>query len=215
MLNIVKKQNEDEIFNLNKAFLNILQDKGIASPKTLSEMTGIDKATISRQMSNKQALSLNHIARYSEVFKVPKGKFIEEHTPFYWIVGYVEREDGKVSGRHEEDPQKVIFTNEWEKSESEKILFDKQTNHLLRYDLELNQQTIPYKDLEGSYCFVRTKKDYMSGYIGFVTNLNRKEVSFIYLNGKNVKVNDFFMVYSVTATHNMKFSTDKIAIVDG
>ena len=58
----------------------------------------------------------------TELLKIELLKFIEEHTPFYWIVGYVEREDGKVSGRHEEDPQKVIFTNEWEKSESEKLL---------------------------------------------------------------------------------------------
>ena len=53
------------------------------------------------------------------------------------------------------------------------------------------------------------------GYIGFVTDLDRLDVSIIYLNGKSVKINNFFMVYSITATHNMKFSSDKIAIVDG
>ena len=82
MIKINDSCNERKIKNLNKAFLNILQDKGI-SPKTLSEIT------ISRQMSNKQSLSLTNIARYSEVLKVPKGKFIEEYTPFYWIVGHV------------------------------------------------------------------------------------------------------------------------------
>ena len=118
MIKINDNCNERKIIDLNKAFLNILEDKGITSPKTLSEMTGIDKATISRQMSNKQSLSLTNIARYSEVLKVPKGKFIEEYTPFYWIVGhvnYLEGEKAVVSGRQEEDPQKVIFPNHYEK----------------------------------------------------------------------------------------------------
>ena len=82
MIKINDSCNERKIKNLNKAFLNILQDKGITSPKTLSEMTGIDKATISRQMSNKQSLSLTNIARYSEVLKYLKENLLR-NTPFY------------------------------------------------------------------------------------------------------------------------------------
>jgi hypothetical protein len=208
-MNIIN--NFDEIKILNKAFLNILQEKGITSPKTLSEMTGIDKATISRQMSNKQPLSLNNIARYSEVLKVQKGKFIEEHVPYYWIVGYMNN-DGKVLGRHEEDPQKVIFTNEWERTESEKILYDQHTNHLLRYNLEVNQETTPYKKLINTYCFVRTKKEYMAGYVGKITNLNKSNVIVHSSSGLN-EINNYYMVYAITHTHNMQFTQDKIDIV--
>jgi transcriptional regulator with XRE-family HTH domain len=220
-MNIASLHNHDNnngemgIDNLNRAFLNILQEKGITSPKTLSEMTGIDKATISRQMSNKQALSLNNIARYAEVLKVPKGKFIEEYVPSYWIVGYVDRSDGKVTGRHEEDPQKVIFPNEWTKKENEKILYDKQTKHLLRYNLELNQDTVDHKKLYNTYCFVRTKEQYMAGSIGFVTNIKKNNCQIIYLDGKTGDMKEFYMIYVITSTHNMKFQPNDIAVVDG
>lgn len=214
MIKIYDNCNEKKIKNLNKAFLNILQDKGITSPKTLSEMTGIDKATISRQMSNKQALSLNNIARYSEVLKVPKGKFIEEHIPSYWIVGYVDRSDGKVTGRHEEDPQKAIFPNEWIKKDNEKVLYDKGTQHLLRYNLDLNQNTVD-QELINTYCFVRTKETYMAGSIGFVTEIKKNRCSTIYLDGTSCNMKEFFMIYAITSTHNMKFQPNEIAIVDG
>lgn len=226
-MNIANLQNYNKnhgdmgIDNLNKAFLNILQEKGITSPKTLSEMTGIDKATISRQMSNKQALSLNNIAIYSDVLNVKKGRFIEEYTPSYWIVGYVDRETGNVSGRHEEDPQKVIFTNEWDKIENEKILFDKGTNHLLRYNLDLNQNTIKPEKLINTYVFVRTKENYMAGAIGFVTEISKVNVKqkntikIIYLDGRKFEIKDYFMIYVITNTYNMKFQHDHIAIVDG
>ena len=215
MNKMISKEDDREIFNLNRAFLNILNEKGITSPKTLSEMTGIDKATISRQMSNKQALSLNNIARYSDVLNVPKGKFIEEYTPSYWIVGYVSRADGKVIGRHEEDPQKAIFPNEWEKKDNEKILYDKQTEHLLRYNLELNQNTVDHKKLYNTYCFIRTKETYMAGSIGFVTEIKKNKVSCVYLDGKVSELKDFYMIYVITSTHNMKFQPNDIAIVDG
>lgn len=216
MNKMLEDDNDREILNLNKAFLNILQDKGITSPKTLSEMTGIDKATISRQMSNKQALSLNNIARYSEVLNVPKGKFIEDYVPSYWIVGYVDRSDGKVTGRHEEDPQKAIFPNEWTKKDNEKVLYDKGTQHLLRYNLDLNQDTVDQK-LINSYCFVRTKETYMAGYIGFVTEIKKEKnkCSTIYLDGTSCHMNEFYMIYAITSTHNMKFQPNDIAIVDG
>ena len=215
MNKMLNKEDDREILNLNRAFLNILNEKGITSPKTLSEMTGIDKATISRQMSNKQALSLNNIARYSEVLNVPKGKFIEEYVPSYWIVGYVDRSDGKVTGRHEEDPQKVIFPNEWTKKDNEKILYDKQTEHLLRYNLELNQNTVDHKKLIDTYCFIRTKETYMAGSIGFVTEIKKNKVSCMYLDGKQCDLKEFYMIYVITSTHNMKFQPNDIAIVDG
>ena len=215
MNKMVNKDEDREILNLNRAFLNILNEKGIASPKTLSEMTGIDKATISRQMSNKQALSLNNISRYSEVLNVPKGKFIEEYVPSYWIVGYVDRTDGKVTGRHEEDPQKAIFTNEWVKKDNEKVLYDKGTRHLLRYNLDLNQNTVDHKKLTNTYCFVRTKETYMAGSIGFVTNIKKNNCSIIYLDGTICKMKEFFMIYAITSTHNMKFQPNDIDIVDG
>ncbi len=191
MNKMVNKEDDREILNLNRAFLNILNEKGINSPKTLSEMTGIDKATISRQMSNKQALSLNNIARYSEVLNVPKGKFIEEYTPSYWIVGYVDRSDGKVTGRHEEDPQKVIFPNEWVKKDNEKILYDKQTEHLLRYNLDLNQNTVDHSKLINTYCFIRTKETYMAGTIGFVTEIKKIRLVVCILMEKNVILKNF------------------------
>ena len=215
MNKMLNKDEDREILNLNRAFLNILNEKGIASPKTLSEMTGIDKATISRQMSNKQALSLNNIARYSEVLNVPKGKFIEEYVPSYWIVGYVDRTDGKVTGRHEEDPQKAIFPNEWTKKDNEKVLYDKGTEHLLRYNLDLNQNTVDHKKLMNTYCFVRTKETYMAGSIGFVTDVKKNNCSIIYLDGSICKMKEFFMIYVITSTHNMKFQPNDIDIVDG
>ena len=215
MNKIINKEDDREILNLNRAFLNILNEKGITSPKTLSEMTGIDKATISRQMSNKQALSLNNIARYAEVLNVPKGKFIEEYIPSYWIVGYVDRSDGKVTGRHEEDPQKVIFTNEWTKKDNEKILYDKGTKHLLRYNLELNQNTVDHKKLYNTYCFVRTKETYMAGSIGFITEIKKNKCAIIYLDGTSCNMKEFYMIYVITSTHNMKFQPNDIAIVDG
>ncbi len=187
MIKINNKLNYDEpreILDLNKAFLNILQDKGITSPKTLSEMTGIDKATISRQMSNKQSLSLTNIARYSEVLKVPKGKFIEEYTPFYWIVGHVNYPEGEkavVSGRQEEDPQKVIFPNHYEKLEDRKILLDKGTNYLLVYDIDINQKSKGLNSFINAYSFVRTSKEHMTGYIGYVTKLTPKKVELNFL----------------------------------
>ena len=215
MNKMIFKQDDREILNLNRAFLNILQEKGINSPKTLSEMTGIDKATISRQMSNKQALSLNNIAIYSKVLNVPKGKFIEEYIPSYWIVGYVDRSDGKVTGRHEEDPQKVIFANEWTKKDNEKILYDAQTQHLLRYNLDLNQNTKDHKKLLNTYCFIRTKETYMAGFIGFLTKIKENKCSFIYLDGTVSEMKEFYMIYVITSTHNMKFQPDNIDIVDG
>lgn len=215
MNKMLNKDDDREILNLNRAFLNILNEKGITSPKTLSEMTGIDKATISRQMSNKQALSLNNIAKYSEVLNVPKGKFIEEYIPSYWIVGYVDRSDGKVTGRHEEDPQKAIFPNEWVKKDNEKVLFDKGTEHLLRYNLDLNQNTVDHQKLINTYCFVRTKETYMAGSIGFVTEIKKNKCTIIYLNGETCNMKEFFMIYVITSTHNMKFQLNDIAIVDG
>jgi transcriptional regulator with XRE-family HTH domain len=215
MNKMLNKDEDREIHNLNRAFLNILNEKGITSPKTLSEMTGIDKATISRQMSNKQALSLNNIAKYSEVLKVPKGKFIEEYIPSYWIVGYVDRSDGKVTGRHEEDPQKAIFPNEWTKKDNEKVLYDKGTQHLLRYNLDLNQNTVDHQGLINAYCFVRTKETYMAGSIGFVTEIKKNRCSTIYLDGTSSNMKEFYMIYAITSTHNMKFQPNDIAIVDG
>ena len=218
MIKMLNKENDTEFHNLNKAFLNILEDKGITSPKTLSEMTGIDKATISRQMSNKQSLSLNNIAIYSEVLNVPKGKFIEEYTPFYWIVGYVNHTIGGkaiVSGRVEEDPQKVIFPNHYRKLEDRKILYDLSTQHLLIYDVDISQKTKGYEPFLNTYSFVRTNEVHMTGYIGFVTKLTDKKVELTYLNGEKSGPLDYYRVYAIMITYNMKYSENDIAIVDG
>jgi transcriptional regulator with XRE-family HTH domain len=207
-----------EIHNMNKAFINILNDKGISSPKTLSEMTGIDKATISRQMSNKQALSLNNIAKYSEVLNVPKGKFIEEYVPFYWIVGYINNSIAglaEVTGRREEDPQKVIFPNHYKKKEFRKVLYDIVTNHLIIYDVDINQKTRSSNSFLNTFCFIRTKKDYMSGFMGFVTKLTSKKVEITHLSGQKSGPMDYHMVYAVMVTYNMRNSSDDIAIIDG
>ena len=210
---MLKDDNYSEIFNLNRAFLNILHEKGITSPKTLSEMTGIDKATISRQMSNKQALSLSNISKYSDVLKVHKGKFIEEYVPSFWIIGYVDMFMGRVTGRQEEDPQKVVFSNEFEKIDNEKILYDKRIEFLLRYNTSLNQKTVPHEKLYNSECFIRTKGSYMTGFVGTITEINKDKVTFNHLG--NIITSEFYMIYVITSTHNMKFKPDHIAIIDG
>jgi len=223
-MNIASLQNHDNnnremgIDNLNRAFLNILQEKGITSPKTLSEMTGIDKATISRQMTNKQALSLNNIAKYSEVLNVPKGKFIEEYVPYYWIVGYINNSiagTAQVTGRREEDPQKVIFPNHYRKKEFRKILYDTTTDHLVVYDVDINQKTRSVDSFLNAFCFVRTKKDYMTGFMGFVTKLTNKKIEITFLSGQKSGLIDYHMVYAVMVTYNMRNSGDDIAIIDG
>jgi len=217
MIKIIKNEDDREILILNRAFLNILNEKGITSPKTLSEMTGIDKATISRQMSNKQALSLNNISKYSEVLKVPKGKFIEEYVPFYWIVGYINNSIaglGEVTGRREEDPQKVIFPNHYRKKDFRKILYDNITDHLIVYDVDVNQKTRPASSFLNTICFIRTKKDYMSGFVGLVTKLTNKKVEITHSGQKSGPI-DYYMIYAVMVTYNMRDSGDDIAIVDG
>lgn len=217
MIKINDINNLYEIQNMNKAFINILNEKGISSPKTLSEMTGIDKATISRQMSNKQALSLNNIAKYSEVLKVPKGKFIEEYVPFYWIVGYINNSIAglaEVTGRREEDPQKVIFPNHYKKKNFRKILYDTTTDHLIVYDVDVNQKTRSTNSFLNALCFIRTKKDYMSGFMGYVTKLTNKKVEITH-SGQKSGLIDYHMVYAVMVTYNMRNSEDDIAIIDG
>jgi len=201
---------------MNKAFLNILEEKGIQSPKTLSEMTGIDKATISRQMSNKQSLSLSNIATYSKILKVPKGKFIEEYIPFYWVVGYVDRKTSLVSGRIEEDPKKVIFTNEYEKFDNEKILYDDKTQHLLRYNSDLSEKNIKNKQkLINTYVYVKTHKDYMIGNIGFLEEYTKTLAKIKNLSGEILSIKNYDAIYVITNTYNMKFGQNHIDIVDG
>ena len=58
---------------INQAFLNILDKLDISSIKELSELSGLDQATVSRQFHRKQPLSHEHMEIYSKVLNVPVG----------------------------------------------------------------------------------------------------------------------------------------------
>ena len=100
---------------INQAFLNILDKLDISSIKELSELTGLDQATVSRQYHRKQPLSHEHMEIYSKVLNVPVGKFADDEIPTYIVVGYLDQTTGKVTARGEEEAQKVIFHNEYAK----------------------------------------------------------------------------------------------------
>ena len=56
--------------NINSAFLNVLHNKGLKSITEISEITGLDQATVSRHVHRKQPLNQNHIEVYSKKLKV-------------------------------------------------------------------------------------------------------------------------------------------------
>lgn len=200
-----------EDHEMNKAFLNVLRDKQISSPSTLSEITGIDKATISRQINNKQALSLEHINIYSEKLNVPKIRLIDEYVPTYWIVGYYDQL-GIVTARHEEDGRKAVFKNSIQKIEGEKVLYNETTNHLLRYNVNFSNCSHDLDLFLDKFCFIRETDKYLSGYIAFVTKISKTSITLRLLNGE-VFSKSYYKVYGITETTNLNFSIDT-TIVD-
>ena len=192
--------------NMNQAFLNVLQKLGLDSIKEISELTGLDQATVSRHYHKKQPLNFNHIEIYAEKLKVPKGKLVDDEIPAYVVVGYVNRFDGHVESRGDEDAQKVVFHNEYTKEKGTKILFDKVTKHALRYCVNCKPKKV--NELVGSYSFVRYDKPYLEGLIGFVTSIEESDpensyCDLIMLNGKKRKVKGYMGIYPIISSHNL------------
>lgn len=192
--------------NMNQAFLNVLHKLGLDSIKEISELTGLDQATVSRHYHKKQPLNFNHIEVYAEKLKVPKGKLVDDEIPAYVVVGYVNRFDGHVESRGDEDAQKVVFHNEYTKEKGTKILFDKITKHALRYCVSSKPKKV--NDLVGSYSFVRYDKPYLEGLIGFVTSIEESDpennyCEVVMLNGKKRKIKEYMGIYPIVSSHNL------------
>lgn len=209
MFNVNKNENILPFYNeenMNQAFLNVLRKLELDSIKEISDITGLDQATVSRHYHRKQPLNFSHIEIYSEKLKVPKGKLVDDEVPAYVVVGYVNRFDGHVESRGDEDAQKVVFHNEYTKEKGTKILFDKITKHALRYCVSSKPKKV--NDLVGSYSFVRYDKPYLEGLIGFVTSIEESDpenshCDLIMLNGKRRKVKDYMGIYPIISSHNL------------
>ena len=80
--------------------------------------------------------------------------------------------------------------------------------------LMLIKKTRPASSFLNTICFIRTKKDYMSGFVGLVTKLTNKKVEITHSGQKSGPI-DYYMIYAVMVTYNMRDSGDDIAIVDG
>jgi len=207
--NILPFKKEDD---MNQAFLNVLRKLGLDSIKEISDITGLDQATVSRHFHKKQPLNFNHIEIYSEKLKVPKGKLVDDEVPAYVVVGYVNRFDGHVESRGDEDAQKVVFHNEYIKEKGTKILFDNVTKHALRYST--NSKPQKFNELVGSYSFVRYDKPYLEGLIGFVTSIEENDSENTYcevimLNGKRRKVKNYMGIYPIISSHNLIHNPNK------
>ena len=198
--------------NMNQAFLNVLQKLGLDSIKEISDLTGLDQATVSRHYHKKQPLNFNHIEIYSEKLKVPKGKLVDDEIPAYVVVGYINTFDGHVESRGDEDAQKVIFHNEYTKEKGTKILYNNVTKHALRYSTDCKSQK--YNEFVGSYSFVRYAKPYLEGLVGFVTTIDENDSENTYcelvmLNGKRRKVKNYLGIYPIVSSHNLIFNPNK------
>jgi hypothetical protein len=207
--NILPFKKEDDV---NQAFLNVLRKLGLESIKEISDITGLDQATVSRHFHKKQPLNFNHIEIYSEKLKVPKGKLVDDEIPAYVVVGYVNTFDGHVESRGDEDAQKVVFHNEYIKEKGTKILYNNVTKHALRYSTNCNPQK--FNEFVGSYSFVRYNKPYLEGLIGFVTTIEENDSENIYcelimLDGKRRKVKNYLGIYPIISSHNLIFNPNK------
>lgn len=194
---------------INQAFLNVLDKLDINSIKELSELTGLDQATVSRQYHRKQPLSHEHMEIYSKVLNVPLGKFADDHIPTYIVVGYLDQPSGNVTARGEEEAQKIIFHNEYAKIKGAKIIYDPIGNHVLRYNFST-------KTPLNCYCFVKKNKPYLQGMVGFVKEFNeeKKTCKIITLNGETVKFVDYESIYPITSTHNITHNTGTVVITE-
>ena len=194
---------------INQAFLNILNKLDISSIKELSELTGLDQATVSRQYHRKQPLSHEHMEIYSKVLNVPVGKFADDEVPTYIVVGYLDQPSGKVTARGEEEAQKVIFHNEYAKIKGAKIIYDPVGNHVLRYNTSKNSPL-------NTYCFVKSDKPYLQGVVGFIKNFHKegKNCEVVTLNGENIKVNNYHNIYPITSTHNITHNSGTVILTE-
>lgn len=194
---------------INQAFLNILHKLDITSIKELSELTGLDQATVSRQYHRKQPLSHEHMEIYSKVLNVPVGKFADDHIPTYIVVGYLDQPSGKVTARGEEEAQKVIFHNEYAKIKGAKIIYDPESNHIYRYN---NSEKSPIN----SECFIKFNKPYLHGIIGRVLKINieKKTCELITWNGTKHKIENYQNIYPISSTHSTKHNTGTVVIAE-
>ncbi len=194
---------------INQAFLNILNKLDISSIKELSELTGLDQATVSRQYHRKQPLSHEHMEIYSKVLNVPVGKFADDEVPTYIVVGYLDQPSGKVTARGEEEAQKVIFHNEYAKIKGAKIIYDPVGNHVLRYNTSKNSPL-------NTYCFVKSDKPYLQGVVGFIKNFHKeqKTCEVVTLNGENIKIKDYHNIYPITSTHNITHNSGTVILTE-
>tara|TARA_R110000772_G_scaffold264773_1_gene385590 strand:- start:1949 stop:2602 length:654 start_codon:yes stop_codon:yes gene_type:complete len=207
--NDIKYNYMDKPKKINQAFLNVLQKLDISSIKELSELSGLDQATVSRHFHRKQPLSQEHMEVYSEVLKVQLGKFADDHIPTYIVVGYLNNIDGFVTARGEEEAQKAIFHNEYSKIQGAKIIYDPESNHIYRYN---NSEKSPLN----SECFIKFNKPYLHGIIGRVSKINieKKTCELITWDGKKHKIEDYQNIYPITSSHSTRHNTGTVILTE-
>lgn len=194
---------------LNQAFINIINKLEITSIKDLSKSSGLDQATISRHMHRKQPLSHEHMVAYAKALDLSVGKFADDETPTYIVVGYLDQTTGKVTARGEEEAQKVIFHNEYSKIKGAKIIYDPVGNHVLRYNTSKNSPL-------NTYCFVKSDKPYLQGIVGFIKDFHNeaKTCEVMTLYGELIKVNNYHDIYPITSTHNITHNSGTVILTE-
>jgi hypothetical protein len=192
---------------LNQAFINILNKLEITSIKELSELSGLDQATISRHIHRKQPLSHEHMVAYAQALDLNVGKFADDEIPTYIIVGSVNLKDGIVSARGEEEAQKIMFHNEYGKIKGAKMLLDTHSDQVLRYKTS-------DKSKIGNYCFVKYNKPYLHGIVGIVQKVTPNSCEVLIFNGKTVIVKDYVEIYPITSQHNIRHNSGTVVKVE-
>ena len=194
---------------LNQAFINIINKLEITSIKDLSKSSGLDQATISRHIHRKQPLSHEHMVAYAKALDLSVGKFADDETPTYIVVGYLDQTTGKVTARGEEEAQKVIFHNEYSKIKGAKIIYDPVGNHVLRYNTSKNSPL-------NTYCFVKSDKPYLQGIVGFIKDFHNeaKNCEIMTLYGELIKVNNYHDIYPITSTHNITHNSGTVILTE-
>ena len=194
---------------LNQAFINIINKLEITSIKDLSKSSGLDQATISRHIHRKQPLSHEHMVAYAKALDLSVGKFADDETPTYIVVGYLDQTTGKVTARGEEEAQKVIFHNEYSKIKGAKIIYDPVGNHVLRYNTSKNSPL-------HTYCFVKSDKPYLQGIVGFIKDFHNeaKTCEVMTLYGELIKVNNYHDIYPITSTHNISHNSGTVILTE-
>lgn len=194
---------------LNQAFINIINKLEITSIKDLSKSSGLDQATISRHIHRKQPLSHEHMVAYAKALDLSVGKFADDETPTYIVVGYLDQTTGKVTARGEEEAQKVIFHNEYSKIKGAKIIYDPVGNHVLRYNTSKNSPL-------HTYCFVKSDKPYLQGIVGFIKDFHKeaKTCEVMTLYGELIKVNNYHDIYPITSTHNITHNSGTVILTE-